>query len=61
MAREIERKFRVRNEDWRGSAGVDYRQGYLNTDKERTVRVRIEGDRATLTVKGLNRGATRAE
>ncbi len=32
------------------------RQGYLSTNSERTVRVRIEGDSATLTIKGLTRG-----
>jgi CYTH domain-containing protein len=53
MAREIERKFLVR--DRRFEAGADatrYRQGYLSTEPERNVRVRTKGERAYLTVKG---------
>jgi CYTH domain-containing protein len=62
MAREIERKFLVVGEDWRGLAdGTVYRQGYLSTVAERTVRVRVAGDRAFLTIKGLSVGAVRAE
>lgn len=61
MASEIERKFLVQGDGWR--AGVPQRlcQCYLNRDKERTVRVRIAGDKAFLTIKGVTRGATRAE
>ncbi len=36
-------------------------QGYLNRDMERTVRVRIAGEQAFLTIKGASRGAVRAE
>lgn len=36
-------------------------QGYLNTDKARTVRVRLAGDRAFLTIKGKSEGISRAE
>jgi len=62
MATEIERKFLVQGEAWRdGARGVAYRQGYLTTDPERTVRVRIAGKQAFLTIKGKTRGATRAE
>jgi len=61
MATEIERKFLVHGTHWRCGTGVPVRQGYLNRDKERTVRVRIEGGRAFLTIKGLTRGASRAE
>ncbi len=62
MAKEIERKFLVTGEDWRAMArGTRYRQGYLSTVKERTVRVRTIDDRAFLTVKGLTVGATRSE
>ncbi len=62
MAKEIERKFLVNGDDWRHLAmGQPYRQGYLSTVKERTVRVRVMGDRGFLTVKGISRGATRAE
>jgi adenylate cyclase len=59
---EIERKFLVRDPSVvDGLPGLPYRQGYLSTDPERTVRVRIAGARAWLTVKGATTGATRAE
>ncbi len=61
MALEIERKFLVTGTAWREAAGVRYAQGYLNRDKYRTVRVRVAGDAAFLTIKGLTQGATRAE
>jgi len=62
MGKEIERKFLVRGDVWRSLAtGTAYRQGYLNSAKERTVRIRTIDDRAFLTVKGLTVGATRAE
>lgn len=66
MAKEIERKFLVRGK-WHRSADIpcDIKQGYLNTDPDRTVRVRVEYDgyrkRCWLTVKGRNRGAVRDE
>jgi adenylate cyclase len=62
MAKEIERKFLVKGDAWRALAkGTTYRQGYLNSAKERTVRVRTAEDKAFLTIKGLTLGATRAE
>jgi len=62
MPQEIERKFLVEGDDWRALAdGVLYRQGYLSTVKERTVRVRTVGDQGFLTIKGVSVGATRAE
>ncbi len=62
MAAEIERKFLVKSGSWReGPAGEWICQGYLCTDPERTVRVRVKGDRGYLTVKGASRGIERAE
>jgi len=62
MGKEIERKFLVQGEAWRSLAkGMAYRQGYLNSAKERTVRVRTIEDKAFLTIKGLTMGATRSE
>lgn len=62
MGKEIERKYLVKGDAWRALAeGAYYRQGYLNSDKERTVRVRCTGDKAYITVKGLTVGATRSE
>ena len=62
MGREIERKFLVQGVDWKQGASVTaMRQGYLSTDPERVVRVRMEGDKAVLTIKGKSAGAVRGE
>jgi adenylate cyclase len=61
MAVEIERKFLVRGDEWRQAKPVRISQGYLNRDKDRTVRVRIAGNLAYLTVKGRTRGISRSE
>lgn len=61
MALEIERKFLVGGDAWRSIEGTYLCQGYLNRDKQRTVRVRIAGDHAWLTIKGISRGIERAE
>ena len=62
MGKEIERKFLLKGDAWRDLAqGTMYRQGYLNSAKERTVQVRTVGDKAFLTIKGITVGATRAE
>ncbi len=57
---EIERKFLVRG-DFPRERGVRIVQGYLCSDPERTVRVRIADTRAFLTIKGLGEGACRPE
>lgn len=51
---EIERKFLVKSNDYKSQATTNTRiiQGFLNTHKERTVRVRLKGDKGFLTVKG---------
>lgn len=62
MATEIERKFLVKGNEWRSQAqGVFYRQGYLTTNQGLTVRVRIVGENAYLTIKGPTQGYSRAE
>ncbi len=62
MGQEIEHKFLVVGFEWKeGAVGVLYRQGYLSTHPERTVRVRIAGDLAYLTVKGASAGTVRSE
>jgi adenylate cyclase len=61
MGLEIERKFLVRNDSWRTVEGTPFRQGYLNSNLHRVVRVRTMGEQAVLTVKGLNTGAVRRE
>ncbi|MBX3157935.1 MAG: CYTH domain-containing protein [Deltaproteobacteria bacterium] len=62
MAHEIERKFLVDAARWNPTGhGTALRQGYLSSVPERTVRVRLAGERAVLTVKGLTTGVTRTE
>lgn len=62
MGVETERKFLVTGEDWRFlGRPVPYAQGYLQRGSGRTVRVRIAGDEAFLTVKGPVTGITRQE
>ncbi len=63
MGIEIERKFLVEGDEWKAAAGagLDCRQGYLAADSEKTVRVRILGEQAFLTIKGATSGITRSE
>ena len=62
MAQEIERKFLVRKDAWTPrDDGIPFKQGYLSTQKERVVRVRIEGHKAKLTIKGPTTGISRSE
>ncbi len=51
---EIERKFLVVSNTYKLQASSKVRivQGFLNTNPERTVRVRIKGDQGFITVKG---------
>ncbi len=64
MAQEIERKFLVRGE-FKSYAIKQTRitQGYLSSVPERTVRVRIKGDKGYITIKGMGNdsGASRYE
>ncbi len=62
MGKEIERKFLVLNDGYKKqSKAVLYKQGFLSTQKERVVRVRVAGDKAFLTVKGITRSISRSE
>ena len=62
MGIEIERKFLLKGEGWRGLGQPTLmRQGYLVADPVRTVRVRIEGERGVLTIKSKSDGASRGE
>lgn len=62
MACEIERKFLPANHGWRGLAqGTPIRQGYLSTGNPCAVRVRLAGNKAFLTIKASNAGASRLE
>ncbi|XDD52199.1 CYTH domain-containing protein [Leptospira sp. WS92.C1] len=59
---EIERKFLVLSDQYKrlGSSEL-ISQGYLNSDKNRTVRVRIQGSKATLTIKSATVEISREE
>lgn len=62
MGKEVERKFLVDQGTWQApDAGVHFKQGYLSSQKERVVRVRIEGEKAKITIKGITTGVTRSE
>lgn len=56
---EIERKFLVLSDSYKKEAATQKRivQGYLNSNPERTVRVRIKGDQGFLTIKGKSNDA----
>ena len=58
MAKEIERKFLVADESYRSMAiyKSEIVQGYLSINPDATVRVRINGDKAFITVKSRNVG-----
>lgn len=64
MAVEIEKKFLVKG-DFRKESEKETRitQGYLSSVPERTVRVRIKGDKGYITIKGIGSasGASRFE
>ncbi len=64
MGIEIERKFLVDGDDWKTVAGkgLGCKQGYLSAEQAgNTLRVRIMGEQAYLTIKGTTSGITRSE
>lgn len=70
MGIEIERKFLVVSDAWRGQThrSIDMAQGYLNDAESvvigrqnTSVRVRLEGDEARLNIKSREMGASRQE
>jgi len=61
---EIERKFLVNSILWNLVQKPEpqvIKQGYISTQKDCTVRVRIKGDKGYLTIKGVTTGISRAE
>lgn len=60
---EIERRFLLQNDTWRtlASPPILLKQGYLSVEKERTIRVRIVGEQAWLTIKGYISDVSRSE
>jgi adenylate cyclase len=63
MPVEIERKFLVKSDAWRKTAGIGRRfcQGHISKGSLSSVRVRRAADKAYLTVKGARIGIARAE
>ena len=63
MPLEIERKFLLKNDDWRAQAdqGTEYVQGYLVGSAQASVRIRIEGDAAFINIKSATLGVRRQE
>lgn len=62
MKIEIERKFLLKDDSWKKDAtGVYYKQAYLNEKGDNTVRVRIEGEVAKLTIKSKATNISRME
>ena len=57
MGTEIERKFLVRGDNWRSlGTGTSYRQGYISSQDQVTVRIRVIGNQGYLTIKGPSIG-----
>ena len=63
MGVEVERKFLVANNQWqeRISRSLDMAQGYLGGAGKASVRVRVAGDQAWLTIKSAISGMSRLE
>ena len=63
MGVEIERKYLLKNNDWKKliASSFKIKQGYLNSNIKRTVRVRIIDNKGFLTIKSKNIGITRSE
>lgn len=65
MALEIERKYLVQSDIYKSISSKQFRitQGYLSSNPERTVRIRIKGDKGYITIKGIANisGLTRFE
>lgn len=64
MATEIEHKFLLKNDEWRKAniiKSVRYRQGYMASNKQSSVRVRISDHDAFLNIKGATLGVKRRE
>ena len=63
MGTEIERKFLVEGDTWRErvESSVAIVQGYVANNANATVRVRVKGEQAFLTIKGASHGIRRSE
>lgn len=63
MALEIEHKFLLRSDDWRHHIdhSINYKQGYLSSTKNNSIRVRISDKHAWLNIKSAVIGTSRQE
>ncbi len=63
VALEIERRFLVRNDEWRRGAdiGREICEGYLTGSSNSSVRIRIGADQPSITVEGAATGIIRQE
>jgi adenylate cyclase len=63
MGVEIERKFLVSNDAWKRHIlrSVEMAQGYLGESSKASIRIRVAGEDAWLSVKSARSGLTRAE
>lgn len=61
MAIEIERRFLVAGDGWQSDVPQHMAQGYLKADKDTSVRIRIEGEKASLTIKAYLTDISRHE
>lgn len=58
---EIERKYLVTNNNYKSGTSIRISQGYICSEENRVVRVRIKGDKAYLTIKNATIGFARNE
>lgn len=63
MAAEIERKFLLADDSWRGAvvSTADYCQGYMANTGKASIRVRVAGDKAYINIKGATLSIERTE
>ncbi len=62
MGVEIERKYLVLSDEYKTlDSGELFRQGYLNSNKARVVRIRVREDKAYITIKSLPKDLIRDE
>ncbi|MGE5474079.1 MAG: CYTH domain-containing protein [Ignavibacteriales bacterium] len=62
MGKEIERKFLVSSDRYKEGANAAYfKQGYICSDINHVVRIRVNGQKAFITIKGELKGTARAE
>ncbi len=60
---EIERKYFLKNDEWRKyvTNRIHIKQGYICSDPDRVVRIRITDSKAFITIKGMNTNISRPE